>query len=226
VTAVRLVLFDLDGTLLAADDTFTAAGYARLGLDEEAVLDSGRYEHGVLEAAAALRARLDVEPDDEHLFSSTVARAMGADEPTARRVARAASAAWRDPARFSLYDDVRPVLEAISRAGLAIGFVSNTHRHLETFLAPFAVPHDFALSSLEHGRYKPCPTIFQAACARAGAKVAEAVMVGDSLADDIQGAAVCGMRAILVDRAGRHADAPVERIRSLREVPPLLGVRP
>jgi putative hydrolase of the HAD superfamily len=224
VTAVRLVLFDLDGTLLQADDTFTAAGYARLGLEQEAVLDAGRYEHGVLEAAAALRERLDVDPDDEHLFSTTVARAMGADEPTARRVAAAASAAWRDPARFTLYEDVRPTLEAVARASLTIGFVSNTHRHLETFMAPFAVPHDFALSSLEHGRYKPCPTIFQAACARADVEVEAAVMVGDSLADDVEGAAACGMRAILVDRAGRHPDAAVERVRTLREVPALLGV--
>jgi putative hydrolase of the HAD superfamily len=224
VTAVRLVLFDLDGTLLEADQTFTAAGYARLGLEQKAVLEAERYEHGVLEAAAVLRARLDVEPDDEHLFSSTVARAMGADERTARRVARAASAAWRDPARFNLYDDVRPALGALSEAGLTIGFVSNTHRHLETFMARFALPHDFALSSLEHGRYKPCPTIFQAACARAGVDVGAAVMVGDSLADDVEGAAACGMRAILVDRAGRHPDALVERVRSLLEVPPLVGL--
>jgi FMN phosphatase YigB (HAD superfamily) len=224
MSCLQLVLFDLDGTLLRADETFTPAGYARLGLEAEAVLDADRYDDGVLEAAAVLRARLDVEPDDEHVFSTTVARAMGADEPTARRVAAAAAAAWRDPARFTLFDDVRPALEAVDRAGLTIGFVSNTHRHLETFLAPFALPHDFALSSLEHGRYKPCPTIFQAACVRAGAEVEEAVMVGDSLADDVDGAAACGMRAILVDRAGRHSEADVERVRSLGEVPALLGI--
>ena len=53
---------------------------------------------------------------------------------------------------------------------------------------------------------------------------AEAVMVGDSLAQDIEGARQLGMRGVLVARSGRQAAAPddVPVIQSLRELPALL----
>ena len=37
----------------------------------------------------------------------------------------------------------------------------------------------------------------------------EAVMVGDTLEDDIEGARAVGMRAVLVDREGGYPDAPI-----------------
>ena len=57
------------------------------------------------------------------------------------------------------------------------------------------------------------------------AEPAEAVMVGDSLVHDVEGARRLGMRGILVARgggpiAGCPADVPV--IRSLHELPALL----
>ena len=48
-------------------------------------------------------------------------------------------------------------------------------------------------------------------------------MVGDQIGDDIEGALALGMRAILLDREGRHADFE-PRIESLNELPPLLGL--
>ena len=68
---------------------------------------------------------------------------------------------------------------------------------------------------------KPSPAIFAAALDLVGVLAPETVMVGDSPDDDIRGARACGMRAILVDRAGEHPDEP-ERIRSLSELPALL----
>jgi putative hydrolase of the HAD superfamily len=72
---------------------------------------------------------------------------------------------------------------------------------------------------------KPHPSIFEAALMTVGVSPADAVMVGDSLAHDIEGARQLGMRAVLVTRAGLPlegcpADVPV--IRSLRELPALL----
>ena len=60
---------------------------------------------------------------------------------------------------------------------------------------------------------KPHPSIF-----------AEAVMVGDSLPHDIEGARALGMRAVLVSRGRPAFDAPadVPVIRTLRELPALL----
>jgi FMN phosphatase YigB (HAD superfamily) len=48
-------------------------------------------------------------------------------------------------------------------------------------------------------------------------------MVGDSPEDDIAGARAVGMRAVLVDRAGRCPDA-ADRIGSLAELPVVLGL--
>jgi putative hydrolase of the HAD superfamily len=52
----------------------------------------------------------------------------------------------------------------------------------------------------------------------------DAVMVGDSVEDDVRGAVSCGCGAILLDRAGRAAGAPVPRIESLAELPAALGL--
>ena len=83
---------------------------------------------------------------------------------------------------------------------------------------------DFALASRAHGRRKPCTTIFAAALALGGAPAEAAVMVGDSLDDDIEGAARSGLRAVLVDRRERYPEHVGERIRGLGELPPLLGL--
>ena len=117
-----------------------------------------------------------------------------------------------------------PLLEALRASGCTIGLVSNTDRDLEAFAAELGVRVDFALASRAHGRRKPCATIFAAALALGGAPSELAVMVGDSLDDDIAGASACGVRAVLVDRLARFPDHAGERIQGLDELPPLLGL--
>src|SRR5665647_2608724 len=56
--------------------------------------------------------------------------------------------------------------------------------------------------------------VFRAALARAGVEPEAAVMVGDSVEDDVKGALACGCRAILLDRGGRFAGVPLPRIES------------
>jgi len=51
----------------------------------------------------------------------------------------------------------------------------------------------------------------------------EAVMVGDSLRDDVEGARALGMRAVLVDREDRYPDVE-ERLRDLTRLPEALGL--
>jgi putative hydrolase of the HAD superfamily len=102
--------------------------------------------------------------------------------------------------------------------------VSNTHRELEPFIRHFELPVGFTLSSRMHGRMKPCPTIFAAALEQARAEPADGVLVGDSLDADVAGAQAAGLRGILLDRDDRHLSVEDERIRSLHELPPLIGV--
>jgi putative hydrolase of the HAD superfamily len=229
VTPVRLVLLDVDFTLVEPGPEFGADGYAAMARRLGVRLDPARW-HDARAAAAALHLapRDDLRHDaGERLrFPAAVARGMGADPDGARRIAEAACAAWDDPSHFRLYPDVLPALAALRRAGAGVGLVSNTHRDLPRFLAPLGVRADFALASGTHGRLKPCPTIFAAALAAGRCDAASTVMVGDSLRDDVEGALACGIRGVLLDRHDVVPRADVERVRALTELPALLGLAP
>ena len=82
---------------------------------------------------------------------------------------------------------------------------------------------DVAVGSKSHGRTKPHASIFESALTALGVAASEAVMVGDSYEDDIEGARALGMRAILLDRDGLFPDEP-DRITDLRALPAALGL--
>jgi putative hydrolase of the HAD superfamily len=72
---------------------------------------------------------------------------------------------------------------------------------------------------------KPHPAIFESALRQTGVEdPADAVMVGDSVVHDMEGARRIGMQGVLVVRAGEPRDVPadVAVIRSLRELPGML----
>ena len=76
---------------------------------------------------------------------------------------------------------------------------------------------------------KPHPSIFSAALQLVDVAAPEAVMVGDSVRQHVDGALRARMRAVFLHRGkGVHtrerelADRGVPVIRSLRELPPLL----
>jgi FMN phosphatase YigB (HAD superfamily) len=91
-------------------------------------------------------------------------------------------------------------------------------RLAETGLAPLV---DAAVASAELGHAKPSPAIFEHALALAGAEAADAVHVGDSQREDVQGALAAGLRPVLVARGERPVAAGVPVIASLAELPPL-----
>jgi putative hydrolase of the HAD superfamily len=132
---------------------------------------------------------------------------------------------WARCHHFHLYDDVGAVMRSLAAGGIKVGLISNSHRSLDEFQAHFQLGTvvSAAVSSAEHGFMKPHPSIFHAALQRAGVRAETSVMVGDSVAHDIEGARGVGMRPVLLHRADGAApevDAPV--IRSLAELPALL----
>jgi FMN phosphatase YigB (HAD superfamily) len=60
---------------------------------------------------------------------------------------------------------------------------------------------------------------------RLGVRASEAAMVGDTPADDVDGARALGIRAFLLDREGRFPNAE-SRLSDLRELPAALGLGP
>jgi putative hydrolase of the HAD superfamily len=72
---------------------------------------------------------------------------------------------------------------------------------------------------------KPHPSIFEATLRLLDVEARDAVMVGDSFVQDIQGAQRLGMAGVLVSRSGRSEMAVegVPTIRNLRELRAHLG---
>jgi putative hydrolase of the HAD superfamily len=129
--------------------------------------------------------------------------------------------------RFEAFPDAPPALRTLRAAGLRLVVVSNwdvslAERLEETGLAPLV---DGAVASAPFGAAKPDPSIFAHALAVAGAPAARAWHVGDDVAADVAGARAAGLHAVLLARDGAPADPGAPVIRSLAELPELLGLR-
>lgn len=223
--AIRAVLFDVDFTLARPGPELGPEGYNEVGNAYGLQLDPGHYA----EARAAAITDLERHPDldyDETIwlrFTEDIVRGMGGDGPDVEAVAREIVHRWEHAHHFELYDDVLPVIGALRRAQLKLGLVSNTSRDLDAFVRHFGIDVDAWISSGTHGKVKPSPLIFAAALDLLGVSAADAVMVGDSPEDDVEGARAAGLRAILLDRADRFPEH-AQRIASLDELPALLGL--
>ena len=229
----RLVIFDLDYTLLRPSDQFEAPGYVRTGERFGLELDAARWpqaERAAYAAAAARREQTGLIHDDGLLpvIAHAIIEGLGGG-PAGRRRADGAAiiAAWSRAENFGLYDDVLPCLETLRAAGVRMALLSNALGHgLEEIVAHFALDDYIAaaVSSVETGVVKPAPRMFSTLFGLLGVSPADAVMVGDSVEDDVRGALACGCPAILLDRAGRRRDLDVPRIESLAELPAALGL--
>jgi putative hydrolase of the HAD superfamily len=100
--------------------------------------------------------------------------------------------------------------------------VSNSARDIQEFARHHALAVDAGISSFHHGKTKPHASIFRAVLDLLEVEPPEAVMVGDTVADDIEGARAVGMHAILVDRLGVYPDYE-PRLEDLSPLPDLLS---
>jgi putative hydrolase of the HAD superfamily len=222
---LRAVLFDVDFTLARPGPELGPEGYVRAGERHGLHLEPTRYEAARDAALVDLRRHPELEHDDEIWFRFTerIVRGMGGDADSAYDCAVEITRAWEHHANFELYDDVPDALATLRSAGLRIGLVSNSARDVREFARHHGLEVDAGISSFHHGRTKPHASIFRAVLDLLGIEPPEAVMVGDTIADDIEGALALGMRAILVDREGSHEDFE-PRVETLNELPPLLGL--
>jgi putative hydrolase of the HAD superfamily len=230
-SAARAIFFDVDFTLIYPGPTFQGEGYARFCAEEGLTVDASRFEHAVAAASFILD---DVEEPlyDAALFvhyTATIIEHMGGRGPAVIRVAERVYDQWAGNHHFEMYDDVAPVLTALAERKLTLGVISNSHRSLDAFREHFKLESliTTTVSSAEHGYMKPHRSIFETALERAGVVATEAVMVGDSLKADIEGALAAGMRAILLRRSGdvpAMLPAGVSVIQTLTELLEHVGV--
>ena len=203
---LRAVLFDVDFTIARPGPPLGPEGYRQAGERRGLVLDPDRYQSARAAAVEDLRHHPELEHDEEIWirFTEDIVRGMGGQGSAALEVALEIVQAWEKSENFELYEDAIPALEELRRHDLLIGLVSNTSRDLDEFVRHFALDVDAVVTSRLHGKVKPHPTIFRAALAVLRVPAEAAVMVGDSVADDIEGARAVGMRALLLDRDGRY----------------------
>jgi putative hydrolase of the HAD superfamily len=226
VAELKAVLFDVDFTLARPGPELGPDGYVRAGERHGLRLDPTRYEAARDAALVDLRRHPELEHDDEIWFRFTerIVRGMGGDADSAYECAVEITRGWERHENFDLYDDVTATLDGIREAGLGIGLVSNSARDVVEFARHHGLEVDAGISSFHHGHTKPHASIFRAVLDLLGVEPAEAVMVGDTIADDIEGALAIGMRAILLDREDRRPEFE-PRIQTLNDLLPILRPR-
>jgi HAD superfamily hydrolase (TIGR01549 family) len=221
---LEAVIFDVDFTIAKPGPDLGPEGYARLGKRFGLELDPARYDDARREAIATLKRHPELDHDEEVwiLFTERIIEGMGGTGAT-YECATEMTRFWERADQFELFDDVLPVLELLRRHDLKIALLSNTGRDLDEFVAHHRLDVDAVLTSRVHGKTKPHDSIFRAMLERIGVDPPAAVMVGDDLGDDVEGARAIGMQAWLVDREGRFPDVP-DRLTDLRALPAALGL--
>jgi HAD superfamily hydrolase (TIGR01662 family) len=228
--ATRAVFFDVDFTLIQPGPAFQGVGYRDFCAVRGVTVDPQSFDLAVARAATLLEpAIVDggvYDPDIFVRYTERIIEGMGGTGPGVSLAARDIYDQWAACHHFELYEEVPDVLRTLHGAGIKIGLISNTQRSLTTFQTHFALEglFDVTVSSYDHGYMKPHRSIFESALRQVSAQPDEAMMVGDSLPADIEGARRLGMRAVLVCRATQLPACPddVPVIRSLRELPALL----
>ena len=231
--SVKAVFFDVDFTLIYPGPMFGGEGHRAFCERYGMAIDGARFDAAVASAASLLDGPEDTPYDAEIFVAYTrhIIEYMGGHGPNLDACAREIYEEWAACQHFELYDEVPAVLTEIAAAGIRIGLISNTHRCLTTFQSHFDLQGLIAatVSSSEHGFMKPHPSIFAAALELVDVPAGDAVMVGDSVRQDVDGALRAGMRAMLVHRSNEAhprerelSDRGVPVIRSLAELPSLV----
>ncbi len=222
---LRAVVLDVDFTIARPGPDLGPEGYRRLGERHGLLLDPSRYDEARRAAVAALKRHPELDHDEEIwiLFTQRIIEGMGGDGGDTYAAAVEMERAWSHAHHFELYDDAIPALESLRALGLKLGLLSNTSRDLAEFVAHHGLAVDAVLTSHAHGKTKPHETIFRRILELLDVAPQEAVMVGDTLEDDVEGARAVGMSAVLVDREGRYG-ADVGALNDLRALPAALGL--
>ena len=222
---LRAALFDLGDTLVQCKDDWPHVQARALSLGHEVLSRErpGMSEDELFRAAQKALTQRATElaaanlafPAHERV--SVVLRTLGI-EPRPELVHRLVTRLYQPISECSrAQPDAREVLEQLKAAGLRLALISNT---------PWDVPGDFVgrdlerLGLLEHfdrlvysdcGYRKPHPGIFRRALDALDVEASQAIMVGDSLAEDVAGAAALGIRTLWLATGSEDAPLPSRR---------------
>jgi putative hydrolase of the HAD superfamily len=133
---------------------------------------------------------------------------------------------FEDPHSWALYPETLTVLTKLREEGFELGIVSNFDSRLFPVMRGLGIDGFFdtvTISSMAQAA-KPASKIFEIALEKHSMDPGDAMHVGDSVRDDVEGATKAGLIGVLLDRTGRvQATERVVMIRTLEELLPLLG---
>jgi putative hydrolase of the HAD superfamily len=228
---VRAVLLDAMGTLVELEPP---ASRLRDQLRDRAGIDVSEAEAqaAVVEEIAYYRLHHREGHDRASLWELRrgCAGALRAALPPAARDLPLATVldALLDALRFRPYPEVPAALEQLRAAGLRRVVVSNWDVSLHAVLRRTGLARlvSGTITSAELGASKPSPAPFRHALTIAGVPARDAVMVGNSVAEDVEGGRASGVAPVLLVRDGAAPRADLDGvpvIRSLRELPALVA---
>lgn len=217
--AVRAVVFDLDETLLDQASASKAAlidWASSLGLNEPG--DAARWAQISSRHYARYQLR-EITFEDQR--RERVREFLGRSFTDAQASEVFGGYLERYEAGWMLFPDALPALRRARESGRTVAILTNGDRgqqirKLERFDLVSEIDLVVCSSELPYG--KPHPSAYAAVTDALGATADESIMIGDSLRNDYHGAREFGMRAILVDRYGTHADSGAESVNGLDEL--------
>lgn len=131
------------------------------------------------------------------------------------------------PHKLHVYPpDTIPTLEWLRNAGYGLGVVTSgpEYQRLKLRLVGLLDYFDVVVTRDDVNAIKPEPKIFLYALEKLGAEPSEAIMVGDSLSQDVYGAKNLGMTAVWINRDGENGYNMADyEVRSLHELRKILG---
>ena len=199
------MLFDFGGTLVVEESFDPRAANAAL-LARAAVRPPHLDLDAVMERATAVSAQVAARRDQYQLETPWPALTRLVHDYFGTRFAEPMAELemlfWRSSVVTSPMPGAREALDALHRAGVRLGVVSNSSFGQEVIryeLARHGLAERmaFIMVSAEYAVRKPHPLLFDTAAAKLGLAPADIWFVGDRLDTDIAGAAGAGMTPIL-----------------------------
>ncbi len=208
-TPIRMVLFDLVGTILApavpVGETYAAAA-ARQGVRVDPAIVSETFCRTLSRYRYRPRASLPPDGDDRAYWREVVRESLAAalDPPPEIReeIVEELYAHYGRGEAWRLYPEVREVLESLQASGLPLGVLSNWDRRARRVLADLGLIRYFSgiFLGAELGAFKPDPRFYRLVVERLRCPATAILLVGDDPENDGAAPRSCGFPSWVLRR--------------------------
>ncbi|MGD9895987.1 MAG: HAD-IA family hydrolase [Candidatus Methylacidiphilaceae bacterium] len=216
-TPIRVVLFDLVGTILAPGapvaETYAAAA-ARHGLRIDAEIVANNFRQVLSRYRYRPRATIPSDGDDRVYWGEMVRESLapaldsGLGLGRGKEIAGELYAHYGSGEAWRLYPEAKRVLAGLRGLGIRLGVLSNWDRRARRVLADLGLVEFFSeiFLSAELGAAKPDPFVYRLACERLECPPAAILLVGDDPENDGTAPRACGYASWVIQRPGSNLE--------------------